>query len=746
MAPVLQVEKNFASLLLRHVSLIPDTVAIRIPTQWNQESVLQYETLTYKEFGWRVAAFQAGLKQAGYKAGDRIVVLFPPSLDLYCLVTAMIASGLVPVFIDPGMGMRRIMMAIEDAKAKAIVSVSKFLKLKPLLKSLWGLKSYCTDKGDLEQKLFVSHNQGPSIEPCHEEQHCLITFTSGSTGRPKGADRTHDSLIQQHHALQEHIPNYDYDIPLTSLPVTVLHGLCCGVQTVLPAIDLGKPGQVNGHLIANQIDELGATSIGGAPAFMEGIADYLLQSGRTLSSVRGVLIGGAAVSPALTQKLYEAFPDKEVKIVYGSTESEPISSTSAAEILAAPKAPGLLVGAPCSTAEVAIVKLPADTSHISGDDLDSYRVPQGEIGEVVVSGKHVLKRYVDNPAATRENKLPCGDGSVWHRTGDTAWQDDEARIWLVGRLKDTVIHQGRDLHPYLFEMDGDAIDGVERCALIQAEDSSPRTAVMAYQLAAGADQHHIEQRLQHLFTLQQIQGVELQRVQSIPVDGRHNSKIDRPRLRTQLDKLRRLQAPSRHFIVKLNRVDCLTLSGVIAAALSAGLALKGEFAYSLSLMFVAMLADALDGIWARKRGIERAFGRYLDGFVDELDYLLLPSLFFYLLGFNDWYYVLILLAFVMSGMVRLAVFNELGNIKEEGSLGYLGMPVFWSAFIAGGTYILSWVLPTAVLFPLLAIVLLGMTVMMVYRAPFFKFSSIWQILLLVLGGAGLFALAGFFGW
>lgn len=192
-------------------------------------------------------------------------------------------------------------------------------------------------------------------------------------------------------------------------------------------------------------------------------------------------------------------------------------------------------------------------------------------------------------------------------------------------------------------------------------------------------------------------------------------------------------------IVRLNRVDLLTLSAVVTTSIAMILALHGRPLLATSLLFLAMLGDALDGIWARRRGVTREFGRYLDGFMDMLVYLVAPSLIWQqtlLSGF--WSLPLMLL--IACGAIRLSVFNQSGNVESaDGGLAYLGMPVFWSVFLLGASLLLALVMPMAVLRPLLVITLLAFSVAMLWRAPFFKFKALWQILSLTVGGALLFA-------
>jgi len=197
------------------------------------------------------------------------------------------------------------------------------------------------------------------------------------------------------------------------------------------------------------------------------------------------------------------------------------------------------------------------------------------------------------------------------------------------------------------------------------------------------------------------------------------------------------------WIVRLTWVDLLTLCGLLLSSLAAGLAVSGRFDFALSLLFAAMLLDAFDGILARRYGLERDFGRYLDGFVDVFDYLVVPALFLYLWGFDRWYYVVVLLLFMACGVVRLAVFNEIGNVEDEREeMAYLGMPVFWSVLFLGGLVASEWVLPRKFLFPPAAILLAAFAAMMLLNRPFHKFKNPRRILVVLTGAALLFALKG----
>jgi CDP-diacylglycerol---serine O-phosphatidyltransferase len=193
-------------------------------------------------------------------------------------------------------------------------------------------------------------------------------------------------------------------------------------------------------------------------------------------------------------------------------------------------------------------------------------------------------------------------------------------------------------------------------------------------------------------------------------------------------------------IVRLNRVDLLTLSGVASVSLALWLTLNQRPMLATAVLFLAMLADALDGIWARRRGLLREFGRYLDGFMDVLVYLVAPSLIWHHTLLTGWS-ALLLPPMVAAGCIRLSVFNQSGTQEDAGGTpAYVGMPVFWSLFLLGASLILASGFSETLARAALILLLPLFTVAMLVERRFFKFRALWQILLLTLGGAALFLL------
>jgi acyl-CoA synthetase (AMP-forming)/AMP-acid ligase II len=216
--------------------------------------------------------------------------------------------------------------------------------------------------------------------------------------------------------------------------------------------------------------------------------------------------------------------------VYGSTEAEPIAHIDADEVTtddltAMRSGRGLIAGGPVPDVRLAIV---ADEwgkrrAALSTQELAAARLPAGEIGEIIVTGDHVLTGYLGG-VGDEETKFRVAD-QVWHRTGDAGCFDERGRLWLQGRCAARIDDDRGRLYPF----------GVECVAMTFPEVR--RAAAMAHQgrrllaIEAEGDQM-LEQRLQAATAWAQIDKIVF--IESIPVDKRHNAKIDYPALRERL--------------------------------------------------------------------------------------------------------------------------------------------------------------------------------------------------------------------
>lgn len=530
---------NLATFVIKNCRAYPERPALIVSPEGDPCNIQNRIQLTFESLETRAAHLAQGFEDVGLGQGDRVVLLMPVGAELYCLMLAMMARGIVGVFIDPGMGLRRVLHCIRVAQPAAILSVRRLLQIWPVLSPLWGLKRFCLGEAGLGYKsvdCLVGHG-GNELEVLNlsASDPAFMTFTSGTSGKPKGAVRHHGLLKAQHEALREELPGFVDDVELVTLPMFALHNLLCGMTSVIAPVDLRSPGTARGKIVAEEIRRRGVHRIGGAPAFFERLFEHLEASDEVLDQVRFAYVGGAPVTRRLCQRMRSAFPRATCLLVYGSTEAEPMTSIDISEVLRS-DGEGHLVGRPCSAANIAVMRIPEGLHELDSRGVEPYRLGKGELGEVVVSGPHVNPGYFRNIAADRALKLREPGGALWHRTGDVGRFDEQGRLWLFGRTAD-VLHIGeQELHPFPIEDLLERCESIDRAAIVKVKRGKSQGVALAIVPTALAPVRDIEANVRKILAQTCLSSVEIYYVPEIPMDSRHNSKIDRVRLCKMLTK------------------------------------------------------------------------------------------------------------------------------------------------------------------------------------------------------------------
>jgi acyl-CoA synthetase (AMP-forming)/AMP-acid ligase II len=365
-------------------------------------------------------------------------------------------------------------------------------------------------------------------EELSPETPALITFTSGSTGEPKAAVRTHGLLVAQYHALRANLGLAPGQVDLATLPIFALASLAAGNTVVLADADLRIPGAIDPGPVLRQISGHGVTRCTAAPAFLERLLDADEARGRTRDRLTHVCTGGGPVFPRLLARLERWAPHARVSGVYGSTEAEPIAQLAAGDLgdddrRQMRRGRGVPAGRPVTQTSLEIVTTRPDTrlADLTAAEFATLKAPAGEAGEIVVAGAHVLPVYLDG-VGDAEARFTVA-GRPWHRTGDAGRRDESGRLWLLGRCRARVRDQRGELYPLAVEGAASEMPGVRRTALASLEGQR----VLVVELAAGADRGCLA-RLRTSLAWAQLD--EIRAVTELPMDRRHNSKVDYPRL------------------------------------------------------------------------------------------------------------------------------------------------------------------------------------------------------------------------
>jgi acyl-CoA synthetase (AMP-forming)/AMP-acid ligase II len=544
---------NIIEILSQHTASRPEAPAI-IDSRRGRE-----RTITFAKLDRLSAQTSALLRDKGLRAGDTALVFHPMSAELYITLLALFRLGMTAMFLDPSAGRKHVdrccamaepQALIASVKAHALRLISPAVRRIPrkfvIGSALPGATSIdlLNRNGQYSDAGFATetqrHREGEKrhfknsfeIALCAPDHPALLTFTSGSTGEPKAALRTHGFLLAQHRALERSLTLTAGEVDLTTLPIFVLANLASGVTSVIPDADLRFPGAIDPAPVMRQIRAHRPTSAAASPALLERLADHCVKTGERLDSFNRIYTGGAPVFPRTLDKLQEVAPQAEIVAVYGSTEAEPIAHIARGEMLAEDIASmiggrGLLTGHPVPEIKLRILRdqWGGPVGPFTTSEFEGACASTDEPGEIVVSGDHVLSGYWRGQG-DREIKFKV-DGEVWHRTGDAGYLDDAGRLWLLGRSEARINDARGSLYPFAVECAASHHPGVRRAALVA--HNGRRLLVV---------QPSNDQRASELAELRRSLAWaridEIRWLNQIPVDRRHNAKVDYPVLRQLL--------------------------------------------------------------------------------------------------------------------------------------------------------------------------------------------------------------------
>ncbi|MBI4346148.1 MAG: AMP-binding protein [Elusimicrobia bacterium] len=526
---------NVAEALSEQARLRPDAPAV-IDRARGQDRVT-----TFGELETTARRAAAMLGDSGLERGDAVLVFQPMSAELYAALVAILRQGLVGMFVDPARGVAHIEDCCGVLPPQAFIGSGRAHLLRLLSPALRRIpRKFSTGLPLPGARSWRGLRRFPEAGAAAEaaaDAPALVTFTSGTGGRPKAVVRTHGFLDAQRRVIAETLTHRAGEVELTSLPIFVLANLASGLTSVIPHADLRRPDAIDPRPVLRQIDRFRPSRCVAPPAFLARLADGCARRGRSLGTLERVYTGGGPVFPRLLRDVARIAPSVEVVAVYGSTEAEPIARTTRAELDDADVAAmrggaGILAGAPVPGLEVRILpdRWGTPLPPMTRAALEAQALPPGGAGEIVVAGEHVLTGYLGG-VGDSESKFRV-DGHVWHRTGDAGRFDARGRLWLLGRCESKIADARGVLYPFAVECASLEFAYVRRAAL----DALDGLRVLAVEPAGRGLSPAQSRELARALAWAGVD--EVRAIRRIPLDPRHNSKVDYAALRRRLSSSR----------------------------------------------------------------------------------------------------------------------------------------------------------------------------------------------------------------
>ncbi|WP_422743937.1 long-chain-fatty-acid--AMP ligase FadD32 [Mycobacterium sp. WMMD1722] len=443
--------------------------------------------LNWNDFGARNRAVGARLQQVT-QPGDRVAILCPQNLDYLVAFFGTLYSGriAVPLFDpnEPG-HVGRLHAVLDDCHPSAILTttaaaegVRKFFRSRP-----------ANQRPRVIAVDAVPDEVGATWEPVEVDQTTIayLQYTSGSTRIPTGVQITHLNLATNVVQVIEALEGEEGDRGVSWLPffhdmglITVLLSPMLGhyITFMTPAAFVRRPGRWIREMARKEGDTGGVISVAPNFAFDHAAARGVPKDGEPpmdLSNIKCILNGSEPISAATVRRFNQAFgpfgfQPKAIKPSYGLAEATLFVSTT--PISAEPRIitvdrdelnnhrfVEVPSDSPKAVAQAGAGKIGVAEWAVIVDHDTATELPDGQIGEIWISGQNMGTGYWGKPAETEatfhnilksrtESSHAAGaaDDATWVRTGDLgAYHDGE--LYITGRVKDLVIIDGRNHYP-----------------------------------------------------------------------------------------------------------------------------------------------------------------------------------------------------------------------------------------------------------------------------------------------------------
>ncbi len=387
--------------------------------------------------GMRRRALRISLRLRALGAGPETLVglMIPRSIEMVVALLAVIETGAAWVALDPELPDARLKRQVDDLQR-----AGPQVGAKPLVVTRRDqLDRSCLEGDSVRRLLLDAPGSGATgfrrgfASPARPLQVAFLTYTSGSTGRPKGVACTHEGLLNRLRSWQENYPLDGDDAVLhkTALSFDVSVGeilwpLVSGARLVI------TPPEVHRDLffLLELIRRQRVTTVEFVPSVLHVLLE--VSSFALPLSLRQVMSGGEALTPALQVRLQAALSDRaRLHNTYGPAEAT-IDAT----------------WWPCVPRDSTIVPIGRPITQLAAFVLDRsmYLQPLGVAGELHLGGPQLARGYWSMPARTAQSFVPHPfahePGERLYKTGDLCCWTFDGQLDFVGRCDHQVKIRG----------------------------------------------------------------------------------------------------------------------------------------------------------------------------------------------------------------------------------------------------------------------------------------------------------------
>ena len=421
----------------------------------------------------------------GLKRGDRVALYLPNNFEAVVSIYATLKAGGVFVMINPATKKEKFLYILNDCRATALImeaqnavdtSSAVILTKAPSLRFCVLCRQAGTGAGEENDSCLVFEklpDDQPPVPPklrnIDLDLACLI-YTSGTTGEPKAVMCDHSNMVFVASSVMEYLKNVESDVILNVLPLSFSYGLYQVLMTFWFGGTLVlEDSFAYPPLILDRMQQERVTGLPGVPTMYAAILKMDV-SAFDLSSLRFLTNAAAALPVSHILEIRRRFPHAEFYSMYGQTECKRALYLPPDQLDERPGSVGIAIPG----TEVWI------------EDESGNKVGSGEVGELVVRGRHVMRGYWEDPQRTSERFRPGPiPGERIYHSGDLFRMDDKGYLYFVSRQDDIIKSRGEKVAPKEVEHVLHTLKGVVEAAVVGVPDPVLGEAVKAVLVVDG---------------------------------------------------------------------------------------------------------------------------------------------------------------------------------------------------------------------------------------------------------------------
>jgi long-chain acyl-CoA synthetase len=442
----------------------PDKVAL----------VFEGQRFSYAQIDSQAARLAAVLQQRGVRRGDRVASFLDNSVEAVVSLYAALKCGAVFMPVNPLTKRDKLAYLLNDSRASALIAHAALRSdFEGALAQNTSVRT-CLVAGGIDAPFadkrcvsYADRSDAALEHPASIDQDLAgLVYTSGSTGAPKGVMLTHLNMVSAARSISNYLALQADDVIMCVLPLAFDYGLyqilmanLVGATVVLER-SFSFPVKVLENMERERV-----TVFPGVPTVFSLLLNLKTLREYRLDALRKITNTGAALPEEHIRRLRGLFPQTQLYSMYGLTECKRVTYLPPDQLDIRPTS----VGRGMPNQELWLV------------DEAGRRLPNGNTGELVIRGSHVMRGYWEKPLETAERLKPGPiPGEMILYSGDIFRTDAEGYLYFVARKDDIIKSRGEKVCPREVENVLYGIPGVLDAAVIGVPDPMLGEAVKAF--------------------------------------------------------------------------------------------------------------------------------------------------------------------------------------------------------------------------------------------------------------------------